>query len=421
MENNTSLTLLLPYHTLGTYANVPQEKHVLIPSDEKLDLFAITRKQFEDIIDYVKDMGPISANKVIKKCDSGLPFSIVCIPRVNTIAAYILFNKHLLQMIAEGSDNRVTYAWDIDSQKAVIYRAAKKDKISDMEREVNVKLSVRKDLFVATSEIVDYVGPHADRKPKFFPPPNYLLKPKRKEISQSIVASEKRKSINQDVPKTGMILELQKRGCINFLINSDLLTPQRIFSIALDVLKGLTVLHEEFNIVHLDLKAENIVLMKDFTAKIADFGHSRYKGEKIRKEFSFDYVPPEILKLVQFKLVQEYKADYPVDIWSFGVSLIFILSGGKHTEAWKEWQTVFNKMIGNKYEKPQLVSEYISYLKHTIEGKGQLEILKIFPLLEQCLQVYPQDRITARQGVEMMEQLINARSTKYTIISNFCS
>ena len=390
---------------------VSQEKYKVIPDEERLQLFAITRKEFEAILDYVQNMEPIDENRVIKRFVSGLPFTIAC--SVDKISTYILFKKHRIEQIAEGSLNSVTFGWDVEAQKEIAFRAGKKETISTREREIYRLLSSRKDLFVASNEIFDYEGPHTDRTlsfKKYSPSKISSSKTEHIEVDQSVQQNKLINTGRRLVPKTGMILEMQDGGCLNVFSITSVMTPAMIFSIAHDVFKGLAVLHEEFGVVHLDIKPDNILLTKDLVAKIADFGHSRYKDEKILEKFTIIYVPPEILKLVLGRLIHTHRADFPGDIWSFGIVLAIIIGWSMGIDVEQEWEKVFNQLVVQKFDRTMLVSNFLSFLKRKIELDGQSEILKIFPLLEKCLVVFPQDRITAREGFEMMEELINLGS-----------
>ncbi|KAI3879789.1 hypothetical protein MKX03_000408, partial [Papaver bracteatum] len=57
--------------------------------------------------------------------------------------------------------------------------------------------------------------------------------------------------------------------------------PTRL-RICLDIAKGLAYLHEEsrLKIVHRDIKATNVLLDKDFTARISDFGLAKLDEEE---------------------------------------------------------------------------------------------------------------------------------------------
>lgn len=74
------------------------------------------------------------------------------------------------------------------------------------------------------------------------------------------------------------------------------LTEQQTKFIAACILVGLDYLHAH-NVVHMDLKPENIVFDARGYLRITDFGAARVAGQSAGKEFSgtFGYIAPEIL------------------------------------------------------------------------------------------------------------------------------
>lgn len=88
------------------------------------------------------------------------------------------------------------------------------------------------------------------------------------------------------------------------------------------IIEGIKYIHSQ-NIVHRDIKLENILLDLNNHIKICDFGVSKHiKPNQILYEQSGTpvYMAPEILK-------NEGYLGFPVDIWSSGVALYIMLSG----------------------------------------------------------------------------------------------
>lgn len=97
--------------------------------------------------------------------------------------------------------------------------------------------------------------------------------------------------------------------------------------IALGAARGLAYLHEDANprVIHRDFKASNILLEKDFTPKISDFGLAKAAPDEEDGNIStsvmgtFGYVAPEYAMAGHLLLKS--------DVYSYGVVLLELLSG----------------------------------------------------------------------------------------------
>jgi len=86
----------------------------------------------------------------------------------------------------------------------------------------------------------------------------------------------------------------------------------------LQIINGLKYLHGN-NIMHRDIKLDNILLDSEMNLKIADFGFATTDLFSQKQLGTPNYIAPEIVK--------KQKYDYKVDIWALGV-LIYIISFG---------------------------------------------------------------------------------------------
>lgn len=130
-----------------------------------------------------------------------------------------------------------------------------------------------------------------------------------------------------------VVYELMKNGAVSNLIFRDGQRPswKQRSDIVLDIARGLLYLHEECEnqIIHCDIKPQNILLDKNYTAKIADFGLAKLlMKDQTRTNTNFKgtmgYMAPEWLKHVPVTT--------KVDIYSFGVLLLEIIFCLRHMD-----------------------------------------------------------------------------------------
>lgn len=127
--------------------------------------------------------------------------------------------------------------------------------------------------------------------------------------------------------KVFIIMEMAENGDLLDYVKKNGNRPdteaKRLFG---DIARGMDYLHG-LEIVHRDLKCENLLLFKNNKVKIADFGFGRScvddQGRKILSETycgSAAYAAPEILKGTKYN-------PKAYDMWSVGVILFIIICG----------------------------------------------------------------------------------------------
>jgi len=101
------------------------------------------------------------------------------------------------------------------------------------------------------------------------------------------------------------------------------IVEEKAKEIAIQITKGLSAAHQN-NIIHRDIKSDNIMLTKDGTIKIMDFGLAKMEQTPtITRTKS----PIGTVAYMSPELVKGEKVDHRTDLWSLGVVLFEILTG----------------------------------------------------------------------------------------------
>ncbi|CAJ1925490.1 unnamed protein product [Sphenostylis stenocarpa] len=131
-----------------------------------------------------------------------------------------------------------------------------------------------------------------------------------------------------------IVYELMPSGALPRFLFGERERPQwgQRIEMALGVARGLLYLHEECNtqIIHCDIKPENVLLDVNYTAKIADFGLSKLLNKDQTRtntnlRGTIGYMAPEWLRSAPITA--------KVDIYSFGVMLLEIICCRRHVES----------------------------------------------------------------------------------------
>ena len=130
-----------------------------------------------------------------------------------------------------------------------------------------------------------------------------------------------------------LVYELMKNGTLSNFLFGEGERPgwESRAEIALGIARGLLYLHEECDtqIIHCDIKPQNVLLDNNYTAKIADFGLAKLlMKDQTRTNTNvrgtMGYIAPEWLK--------NAPVTTKVDVYSFGVMLLEIIFCRKHME-----------------------------------------------------------------------------------------
>jgi serine/threonine protein kinase len=189
--------------------------------------------------------------------------------------------------------------------------------------------------------------------------------------------------------------------------------------ICIGVARGLAFLHEEVqpHIVHRDIKASNILLDKDLTPKISDFGLAKLIPANMthvstRVAGTIGYLAPEYA--IRGQLTRK------ADIYSFGVLLVEIVSGrcNTNTRLPIEEQYILER-TWDLYERRELVGLVDTALNGQFDAEEACKFLKIGLL---CTQDSPNLRPSMSTVVKMLmgEMDIDRKEiTKPALISDF--
>uniref|UniRef100_A0A0K0G4B9 phosphorylase kinase n=1 Tax=Strongyloides venezuelensis TaxID=75913 RepID=A0A0K0G4B9_STRVS len=140
------------------------------------------------------------------------------------------------------------------------------------------------------------------------------------------------------------VFELAPMGELFDLLNKSVrLSEKKVRNIMTQLFDGVAYLHS-LNIVHRDLKLENILCITESRVVISDFGFAKQlkKGELLRDLFGTPgYLAPETLKCQMYEDHPGYSLE--VDNWALGVIMYTMLAG--HAPFYHRKQLIMMRMI----------------------------------------------------------------------------
>lgn len=211
-----------------------------------------------------------------------------------------------------------------------------------------------------------------------------------------------------------LVYEYAENGPLSDWINgrddSKALSWMQRVQIALDVANGLNYLHifTEPAHVHKDIKSRNILLNRDFRAKIASFGMAR-TAEGKEGGFTWTrrivgtkgYMAPEYLQngLITPKL----------DVYAFGVVLLQLVTGKVNEVTRGAGTMLFSETLINVLSEENKKEKLIDYMDPSLEGNYPLDLaLSMVRLVEGCLRKDAKNRLSMNTIVKSLSKIQSA-------------
>ncbi|MCK5687158.1 serine/threonine-protein kinase [bacterium] len=228
--------------------------------------------------------------------------------------------------------------------------------------------------------------------------------------------------------RKGVVMDLCAKGDFHhvLMVDSDLPIQDReynpetskgvknIAKIILGAVEGLHFMHQS-NMVHRDMKLENIFISDDNQAKVGDFGlvkeiESEIEGlspEEVEKLKDPDtstmrigtsvYMPPEVMST--------HSASLKMDTYSMGMTALLSMFEG-NTNKLVEGGKVFNLEL--KMAQPGLAKGNIeTWLNDEVFGATEEgQIMKNF--IENSMKFNPENRISYTESINLLQEIINS-------------
>ncbi|XP_019154740.1 PREDICTED: LEAF RUST 10 DISEASE-RESISTANCE LOCUS RECEPTOR-LIKE PROTEIN KINASE-like 2.5 [Ipomoea nil] len=213
--------------------------------------------------------------------------------------------------------------------------------------------------------------------------------------------------------KRALVYEFMPNGSLDKYIgnkglqNMSCLEWKTLYQIAIGIARGLEYLHRGCNtrIMHFDIKPNNILLDKDFTPKISDFGLAKLSKKKesvvslsmYGARGTIGYIAPEVV----FRSIGS--VSHKSDVYSYGMTVIDMVGVRENVHAAQTSDLYF----------PNWIYEHLEQgLDFSLEGIRDEEdkemAMKMILVRLWCIQTNPADRPSITKVVEMLEGSIES-------------
>lgn len=181
-------------------------------------------------------------------------------------------------------------------------------------------------------------------------------------------------------------------------------------TICLGTAQGLAYLHEELvpHIVHRDIKASNILLDKDYTPKIGDFGLAKLFPDNIthistKIAGTTGYLAPEYVLGGQLTM--------KADIYSFGVLILETVSGRSSSSSiWQGDKKSLLEWAWRLYQEEKL----LELVDEELDDFPEREVIRYIKVALFCTQANANRRPMMSQVIEMLSRNIQLNEKELT-------
>jgi len=187
---------------------------------------------------------------------------------------------------------------------------------------------------------------------------------------------------------TYIAMELLRGETLRARIDRAPIPLQDALAWACDIIRGLSASHKA-NLLHLDIKPENIFLTKEGPAKLIDYGVAR---QRRTDAYESDNIVGTIAYMAPEQLIGD-KLDYRADIFSFGV-ILHELTTGKHPFMRPQLSATMHALVTGDF----------------FNDEHQVDPL-VDAIVRKCMQLEPAQRpATAAEVLEELERILRIRS-----------
>ncbi|CAK9314168.1 unnamed protein product [Citrullus colocynthis] len=199
-----------------------------------------------------------------------------------------------------------------------------------------------------------------------------------------------------------VVYEFMPNGCLaDFLFGPSQLNWYKRIQLAIGTARGLCYLHEECKtqIIHCDIKPQNILIDESFGARISDFGLAKLmKKDQTRTTTAIrgtkGYVAPEWFR-------SNLPITVKVDVYSFGILLLEIISCRRSFE-------LENEMVLADWGYDCFKERRVEMLvRKDVEAKDDMKTVENLVMIAiWCIQEEPSLRPSMKKVLQMLEGVV---------------